>query len=149
MTRKATTTTPTTTLSPLKTLNCDFEGGSTCNWKTASFKVTSPATNKLVPGMFFPFTDTSRHSPYGKVAYVFSPLRNSVSYGFLDGANPYPNMKICFGFNYYFYSNGPSVFALRMSKDRDGNEEEVTIFRGYGANEDVWRKGTQSLNFFC
>lgn len=144
------TTTTTTTLSPSKTLNCDFESGNTCNWKSGShdihFQVTSPAATAIKP-LFFPFADTTEQSSNGKVVYAYSSSRYSAHIGLLYADNPYPNEKICFAFNYYFYSNGPSSFALTMDQnDQSGTAvREVPVFRGYGANEDVWRKGIQSL----
>lgn len=141
----STTTAPTTTtVSPSKTLTCSFKNGNLCNWKSSSFRIASPATTNIKP-MFFPFADATLQSRYGKVAYAFADERNSQTSGRMYADNPYPNMKICFGFYYYFYSNGPSSFALTMDRqDQSGNTRQVPVFRGFGANEDVWRKGTQN-----
>lgn len=141
-----TTITTTTTVSPAKTLNCDFEKGNLCNWKSSSFRVESPATTRIKT-MFFPTIDITSNSKYGKVAYAFSEERNSPTNSLLYADNPYPNMKICFGFYYYFYSNGPSSFAVTMDrKDQSVITQQVPIFRGFGANENVWRKGTYKVN---
>lgn len=134
----------------MKTLNCDFENGNMCNWKSNSdyfFRVSSPA-NTSIKSTFFPFVDVTKQSRYGKVVYAFATSRSSAYHGLLYADNPYPNTKICFGFYYYFYAYGPSSFVLTMDKkDQSGRTQMIPIFRGFNANENVWRKGTSSECF--
>ncbi len=137
-------TTTTTTLSPSKTLNCDFDRGTLCNWRSSTFKVTSPYSSPL-KGMFFPFTDHSTSSRQGKVAYATGAARDYPESSSMTADNPFPFPKrqLCFSFYYYFYANGPSSFVLNMDRrdDSAGHTRQVPVFSGFGGNEDVWRQG--------
>lgn len=139
------TTTTTTTVAPAKTLNCDFDRGNLCNWKSSSFKVTSPY-NSPIKEIFFPFTDHTTFSRQGKVAYATGGSRNYPESSSMTADNPFPNSRLCFSFYYYFYANGPSNFALTMDRrDNSGNTRQVPVFRGFGGNEDVWRQGKRRV----
>ena len=137
------TTTTTTTVSPAKTLNCDFERGTLCNWRSSSsdFTVTSPYSSRI-KGQFFPYTDHTTLSRQGKVAYALGDHRDYHESSSMTADNPFPNSRLCFSFYYYFYANGPSNFFLTMDRrDNSGNTRHVPVFSGFGGNEDIWRQG--------
>ena len=139
------TTTTTSTISPSKSLDCTFEDGTLCNWKssngwttwsTGAFVVGSPTGQNNVDSMYLPYVDHTRASSTGHFAYTYSKSRSSENLkATLSADNPYQNQVICFRFYYYFYTSGSSTFFLTM----DNDTAQIPVFRAYGANENKWR----------
>lgn len=145
-TKKAasTSTTPTTSIAPTRNLNCDFETGTLCNWRTSLsqgsttlFQLGTPL-NASIPTLYRPYSDHTTQSTLGHFTYLFNLRLEDSQTAILQASNSYPNKVVCFTFAYYFFAIGrvPASFNLTM----DSSEENVIIFRAYGANEITWRK---------
>src|SRR5699024_2156093 len=67
--RPGVTTTSTTTISPAKSLNCDFEQNNFCNWKTHTNFVIGTSNNYERDSMFMPSGDHTKDSRAGHFAY--------------------------------------------------------------------------------
>src|SRR5699024_2649076 len=109
------TTTPSITISPKKSLDCDFEQNNLCNWKSEerTFWVTSIVTLKDKNQLYYPPGDHTTGSNYGHFACISSFSDIIYEYGMLHTENPFQTeSQLCFQFYYYFYSFGQSHFKL-------------------------------------
>lgn len=131
------TTTTLPTVSPTKSLFCDFEQNTLCNWKSpsGSFRVGTPEGSNI-PHMYLPPYDHTRSSRLGHIVFTYGNQQFYATRGTLQADNPFPSQQICFEFYYYFYASGSSNFVLTM----DGQATPVPVFRAYAANEIKWKR---------
>ena len=153
------------TISPSKSLFCDFEHNDLCNWRSPSntFIVGTPLSSTIpnTATLYLPPYDNTKKSRTGHLVYTYG---YQLYFATLEADNPYINSiqfnnptynEICFQFYYYFYAAAISNFKLVMSDNinqqhstQTTSSKIITVFQAYTANEINWKlaRFTISLN---
>ena len=137
----------TTTESPAKTLDCNFEQSTFCNWKpnkidsngNNAFSVGQSSDQLLKEHFLAPSGDHTKLSLAGHFAYVISKdnggAASTQSSGTLRAVTPFT--EACFTFYYFFNTFGLSNFTLQLEKP---SGERTIVYYSSGSNSFRWQK---------